>query len=121
MVGCCGNDIGQLQERPSHLLARVAVFRLRGRTEGERVQRAGGSFEMTRRQTQVSARGSQIGMAEEQLDGGQFSAGFEQVGSERVTQCLFILLITGVRLKLVAARARFVESVRWIDLGLGTI
>ena len=64
VVGCCGNDIGQLQERPSHLLARVAVFRLRARTEGERVQRAGGSFEMTRRQMQVSAGGAQIGMAE---------------------------------------------------------
>jgi hypothetical protein len=38
-----GYDIGQLQERPSHL---VAVFRLRNGGEVERIQRAGGSFQV---------------------------------------------------------------------------
>lgn len=39
----CGDDIGQLQERPVHLLP---GFRLRGCGKTERVQRAGGSFQM---------------------------------------------------------------------------
>jgi hypothetical protein len=38
-----GYDIGQLQERPVHLLA---FFRLRGRVETEALQRAGGSFQV---------------------------------------------------------------------------
>ena len=42
-VDCGGDDIGQLQERPVHLLA---VLRLQGCGELERIQRAGGSFQV---------------------------------------------------------------------------
>lgn len=57
-----GYDIGQLQQWPWHSL--LAAFRVRGRPEGERVERAGSGFEMTLRQVQVTAGGLQVGMAE---------------------------------------------------------
>jgi len=41
-----GYNIGQLQEWPVHLLLAGTVFRGRGRRERERIQRAGGRFEM---------------------------------------------------------------------------
>jgi hypothetical protein len=55
-----GYDIGQLQERPVHLLA---VFRLRGCSKTERIQRAGGGLQMPLRQMQVTAGGLYVGMA----------------------------------------------------------
>src|ERR1700734_3281715 len=97
VVGCGGYDIGQLNEWLLHSLARAVVFRLRLRCQSESVQRAGGSFEMTCRQMQVSAGGSQIGMAEEQLDGAQFSAGFEQGSGERVSQRMRVDVFIDVR------------------------
>ena len=79
-----GYDIGQLQEWPFHLFLAGTVFRVRGRREGERVEWAGGRFEMALRQVQVTAGRLQIGVAQQQLNGTQICAGFEQVGSEAV-------------------------------------
>jgi len=81
-----GYDIGQLQEWPFHLFLAGTVFRVRGRREGERVEWAGGRFEMALRQVQVTAGRLQIGVAQQQLNGTQICTGFEQVGSEAVSE-----------------------------------
>jgi hypothetical protein len=52
-----GYDVGQLQERPIHLLA---VFRFRSCGETERIQGAGGSLEVALRQMKITAGGLQI-------------------------------------------------------------
>src|ERR1041385_3551999 len=67
-----GYDVGQLQERPTHL---PAVFRLRSCGETERIQGAGGSLEMALRQVKITAGGFQVGVAQQQLDGAQVGAG----------------------------------------------
>ena len=76
-----GYDIGQLQERPAHLLA---VFRLRWCAEVQRIQRADGGFEVALRQMQITAGGFQVSVAQQQLNGTQIGAGFEQMRGERV-------------------------------------
>src|SRR5580692_4040997 len=81
-VASGGYDIGQLEEWPLHSLLAGTVFRVRGRREGERVERACGSFEMPLRQMQVATGRLQIGVAQQKLNGTQVSAGFEQVRSE---------------------------------------
>ena len=48
-VACGGYDVGQLREWPLHLLLAVAVFRAE-RRERQRIERAGGGFEMPSRQ-----------------------------------------------------------------------
>jgi len=58
-----GYDIGQLQEWPLHSLLAGTVYRVRGRREGERIERAGGSFEMSLRQVQVTAGRLQVSVA----------------------------------------------------------
>ncbi len=58
-----GYDIGQLQEWPLHSLLTGTAFRVRYRCEGERIERAGGSFEMPIRQVQVTAGRLEIGVA----------------------------------------------------------
>jgi len=62
IVDCGGYDVGQLKERPVHLLA---VSRFRGCIESERVERAGGGFKVALRQMEVTAGGLQIAMAEQ--------------------------------------------------------
>src|SRR5690349_22401078 len=72
-------DIGQLQEWPLHLFAARVLPWVRGRGEGERVERAGGGFEMPLRQVQVAAGCLQIGMSQQQLNGAQVCTGLQQV------------------------------------------
>ena len=60
-----GYDIGQLQEWPLHLFLAATVFRVRGRREVERIERASGRLEMALRQMQVTAGRLQIGMAQQ--------------------------------------------------------
>jgi hypothetical protein len=79
-----GYDIGQLQEWPFHLFLAETGFRVRGRRESERIERAGGGFEMALRQVQVTAGRLQIGVAQQELNGTQICAGFKQVRSEAV-------------------------------------
>src|SRR5277367_2762614 len=85
-VAVGGYDIGQLQEWPVHSLLAGTASRVRDRREGERVERACGSSEMPLRQMQVAAGRLQIGMAQQELNGTQVGAGFEQVRSEAVPQ-----------------------------------
>lgn len=81
-VACCGYEIGQLQQWPVHLFIAVTVFRIRLRGERERVEGTCRGVEMPLRQVQVPAGGFQVGMAEQELNGVQVCAGFEQMGSE---------------------------------------
>ena len=76
-VAGSGYDIGQLQEWPLHSLLAAAVYRVRGRRKGERIERAVGRLEMPLRQVEVTAGRLQIGVAEQQLNGTQIRAGFE--------------------------------------------
>lgn len=57
-----GYDIGQLQERPIHLLT---VFRVGKCAEVQGIQRAGCCFDVTFRQMQITAGGLQIAVAEQ--------------------------------------------------------
>ena len=84
VVGCGGYDIGQLNEWPLHSLIARGSLQLRDRGKRERVEGAGGRFDVALRQMEIAARRSQIGMPEKQLNGMQVGAGFKQVGSEGV-------------------------------------
>ena len=79
-----GYDIGQLQKWPLHLFLAATVFRVRGRREGERIERAGSRFEMALRQVQVTAGRIQIGVAQQELNRAQICARFQQVSGEAV-------------------------------------
>ena len=46
MVAHRGYDIGQLQERPLHSLLAASAFRVRGCRKRQRIERAGGGFQM---------------------------------------------------------------------------
>ena len=59
-----GDDIGQLQQWPCHSVLTRMFFRVRGRRKGERVQRAGGGFQMPFGKVQVTAGRLQAGMPE---------------------------------------------------------
>src|SRR5438270_8443737 len=51
-----------------------------------RLQRTGGGADLAGGDQQISRRGAQIAMAEQQLDGAQVSAGLQQVDGEGVSQ-----------------------------------
>jgi hypothetical protein len=54
--------------------------------ERESIERAGGCAEMPLREMQVDGSDLEVAMAEQDLDGAQVSAGFEQVGGETMPQ-----------------------------------
>src|SRR6266852_2783927 len=90
-IGCGADDIGQLQEWPMHLtLVRSILCWLR---QGERVQRARGGFEPRLRQVQVAAGGLEIRMAEQQLNGAQIRAGFQQMSGEAVPESMRMYML----------------------------
>ena len=72
----CADQVGHLQRWPCHLF----------RGERERVQRAGRGPHMALRQMDVNHRFAQVGVAEQQLDGAQVGAGFEQMCGEAVAK-----------------------------------
>ena len=75
------DEIGHLQGRPAHLfLLYGAVFQL------QRVQRAGGRVKMALRKMQIDGGLFQIAVAQQDLNGAQIGACFEQISGEAVTQ-----------------------------------
>lgn len=69
-LACGAYDIGQLQEWPLHLLVvRRKVLLILWCRQRERVQRAGGGFEMPLGQMQIAAGCFQIDMAQQKLNG----------------------------------------------------
>ena len=72
----CADQVGHLQWWPGHLF----------RGERERVQRAGGGAQMALRQVDVNHGFAQVGVAEQQLDGAQVGAGFEEMCGEAVSK-----------------------------------
>jgi hypothetical protein len=62
---CSGYDIGQLRARPIHLLS---VFSPE-RGEVERIERARSGFQLALRHVQVASGRSEIGVAQQQLNG----------------------------------------------------
>ena len=68
----CADQVGHLQRWPCHLF----------RGERERVQRAGRGSHMALRQMDVNHGFAQVRVAEQQLDGAQVGAGFEQMCGE---------------------------------------
>ena len=72
----CADQVGHLQWWPCHLF----------RGERERVQRAGSGPQMTLRQVEVNHGLAQVGVAEQQLDGAQVGAGFEEMCGEAVSK-----------------------------------
>ena len=82
VVGCGGDDIGQLNEWPLHSLIARSSLQLRDWGKRERVEWTGGRLDVALRQMEIATRRSQIGMAEKQLNGMQVGAVFQQVGSE---------------------------------------
>jgi len=56
------------------------------RADIERLQRTGGGADRAGGDHEILCRGAQIAMAEQQLDGAQVGAGFQQVNRERVAQ-----------------------------------
>ena len=75
------DEIGHLQGRPAHLLLLYgAVFQL------QRVQRAGGRVKMALRKMQIDGGLFQIAVAQQDLNGAQIGACFEQMSGEAVTQ-----------------------------------
>ena len=71
----CADQVGHLQWGPCHLF----------RGERERVQRAGRGPHMALRQVDINHGLAQVGVAEQQLDGAQVGAGFEQMCGEAVS------------------------------------
>jgi hypothetical protein len=72
----CADQVGHLQRWPCHLF----------RGERERVQGAGRGPHMALRKVDVNHRLAQVGVAEQQLDGAQVGAGFEQMCGEAVSK-----------------------------------
>src|ERR1039458_3508162 len=72
----CADQVGHLQWWPRHLF----------RGERERVQGAGRGPHMALRQVDVNHGFAQVGMAEQQLDGAQVGAGFEQMCGEAMSK-----------------------------------
>src|ERR1017187_2869000 len=72
----CADQVGHLQWWPRHLF----------RGERERVQGAGRGPHMALRQEDVNHGFAQVGMAEQQLDGAQVGAGFEQMSGEAMSK-----------------------------------
>ena len=70
----CADQVGHLQRWPCHLF----------RSERERVQGAGCGPHMALREVDVNHGFAQVGVAEQQLDGTQVGAGFEEMCGEAV-------------------------------------
>src|SRR5690348_6457567 len=85
-----GYDVGQLQEWPRHLLPTRSALQGWVRGQMERVERAGGGFQMPFGNMEVAAGGFQVGMAEQQLNGAKVRPVFEQVGCEAVAQGMWV-------------------------------
>ena len=81
-------NVGHLEGGPSHSLS----FRLKRAADvlaagqSERIQRVGDRLQMPLRQVQVLSGGLQIAMSQQDLDGAQVGACFQQVGGPTVTQ-----------------------------------
>ena len=73
------DDVGHLQRRPVHGCLRGV--RLAGR---QRVERARGGLQMPVRKMQVDGGRLQVTVPQQELDGSQVHAGFEQVGGKTV-------------------------------------
>ena len=75
------DEIGHLQGRPAHLLLlHGPVFQL------QQVQGTGGGVKMALRKMQIDGGLFQIAVAQQDLNGAEIGAGFEQVSGEAVTQ-----------------------------------
>jgi len=72
------NEIGHLQRRPEHLFGGRRRRALGA--QPQRVQRDGGGAQVALRQVNVNHRFAQVGVPEQQLDGAQVGAAFEQMG-----------------------------------------
>src|SRR5215469_7466368 len=79
-----GYNVGQLQEWPLHSFRAAFVFSVWSHCKGKGVERAGSSFQVTFRQVKITAGCLQISMAQQQLNGAQVCAGFEQMRRETV-------------------------------------
>ena len=74
------DEIGHLEGWPAHLFVPVFVFQL------QRIQRTGGRVQMPLRKMEVDGGLFQIAMAQQDLNGAQIRAGFQQMRGETVAQ-----------------------------------
>src|SRR5216684_1260036 len=79
-VACDADEIGHLQWWPAHLFVPLFVIQL------QRIQRTGSRVKMTLGKMQIDGGLFQIAVAQQDLNGTQIRARFEQMGGETVAQ-----------------------------------
>jgi hypothetical protein len=91
-VACDADEIGHLQRWPAHLFVPVLfVFQL------QRIQRTRSGMEMALGKMQVDSGLSQIAMAEQDLNGAEIRARFEEMRGEAVAQSVGVQIFLDTR------------------------
>src|SRR5467141_3695001 len=81
---CAADEIGHLEGRPAHLFVPLFVFQL------QRVQRTRSRMEVTFGEMEVDGGLFQIAMTQQDLNGAQIRACFEQMSGEAVAQDVWV-------------------------------
>ena len=84
---CAADEIGHLEGRPAHLFVPLFVFQL------QRVQRTRSRMEVTFGEMEVDGGFFQIAMTQQDLNGAQICACFEQMSSEAVAQDVWVYFL----------------------------